>query len=161
MRYEVNTKAGYKFVFRSVLEMEIDAEARSVFLQMPGLKYTVHGFTTIKGGGDFEPWGNCMEIIPPSGGSAPAIPFTVADGLIDVRADADPFRREEPVPVELVTTTFAPLDDILVGALADANAGDLTIDEARARNCGWRISPSDYSPIPSVGGSHHVGSQLN
>lgn len=85
MKYTVKTTAGITFLFRSVSELEYNAEKSSLFVQLPGMKFTAHGVTSIKGEEDDEPWMNSFNII--GGGSG--------DGGFELP-------REAAVPMELV-----------------------------------------------------------
>lgn len=67
MKYTVKTTAGITFLFRSVSELEYNAEKSSLFVQLPGMKFTAHGVTSIKGEEDDEPWMNSFNIV--GGGS--------------------------------------------------------------------------------------------
>lgn len=85
MKYTVKTTAGITFLFRSVRELEYSAEKSSLFVILPGMKFTAHGVISIKGEEDDEPWMNSFNII--GGGSS--------DGGFE-------FPREAAVPIELM-----------------------------------------------------------
>lgn len=125
MRYLVKTTAGYTFVFRNVLEFKYTAAEAHIFVQLEGRKMNINGVTEIEADGDFEPWASSMEMIPPKtdGETAKAEEETpIGDHSTE---DAFEFRREPSVPVELASTTFAPLERL--------NSGQSSIDDERAK----------------------------
>lgn len=126
MRYVVSTKSGHSFVLRNVLEFEYDAEKQEAdFVLTVGVigsgKVKVENVTAIKGGGDFEPWAQSIEVVPPGTGSAGAV-------AVDADTGEHFFRPEPPVPVELAGLPVGPLE---VAVRESVKSGDMTINTAR------------------------------
>lgn len=101
MRYVAKTTPdGYSFVFRNVLEFKFMAAEKFLSVQLEGKKLELHGITSFEGGGDFEPHLLDFKMIPPDEGGEKA----------ESKSAGFEFPREEPVPAELATTTFSPLE---------------------------------------------------
>lgn len=103
MLYEVKTTSGYGFRLRGVNELKVSTAEQKLSAELASGK-TVHlnGVTEVDAYEDPTPWMNSFEMVPPDGGDAAA-----------PSSDGFEFKREEPVPAELATTTFCPLERLL------------------------------------------------